>query len=74
VAEAFELVSRLQRTMQVTSYTCPTDCSKPLAVGRDAILAFLDADKGGMDVMELEGRFCKHEQVYVKRTRNASTL
>ena len=74
VAEVFELVCRLQRTMQVTSYPCPTDYSEPLSVGRDAILAFLDADKGGTDVMELEGRLYEHEQVYVKRTRNAPTL
>jgi len=74
VAEAFELVCRLQRTMQVPSYPCPIDHTEPLAVGRDAILAFLDADKGGTDVMELDGRLYEHEQVYVTRTRTATSM
>ena len=74
VAEAFEVVCRLQRTMQVPSYPCPIDYTEPLAVGRDAILAFLDADESRTDVMELDCRLYEHEQVYVTRTRNAATM
>jgi len=47
---------------------------EPLAVGRDAIFAFLDADKGGTDVMELDGHLYEHEQVYVTRTRTATSM
>jgi len=74
VAEAFEIVCRLQRTMQVPSYPCPIDYTEPLAVARDAILAFLHADKSTTDVMEPDGRLYEHEQVYVTRTRNAATM
>jgi len=74
VAEASETVCRLQRTMQVPSYPCPIDYTEPLAVARDAILAFLHADKSRTDVMEPDGRLYEHEQVYVTRTRNAATM
>jgi len=74
VAEAFRLVCRLQRTMRVLSYPCPINFTEPLAVGRDAILSFLDADNGGTNAMELDGRLFEHEQVYKTRTRNAATL
>jgi len=74
VAEALQLVCRLQRKMQVPSYPCPIDHTEPLAVGHDAILTFLDADKGGTNVMELDGRLYEHEQVYVTRTRTATSM
>jgi len=74
VAEAFKLVCRLHRTMRVLSYPCPINFTEPLAVGRDAILSFLDADNGGTNAMELDGRLFEHEQVYTTRTRSAATL
>jgi len=73
-AEAFKLVCRLHRTMRVLSYPCPINFAEPLAVGRDAILSFLDADNGGTNSMELDGRLFEHEQVYTTRTHNAATL
>jgi len=74
VAEAIKPVCRLHRTLRVLSYPCPINFTEPLAVGRDAILSFLDANNGGTNAMEVDGRFFEHEQAYTTRTRNAATL
>jgi len=56
VADAFGLVCRLRRTIQLGVFPCPKAFDKPQAVGHEAIFDFLKADKGRTNVMELDGR------------------
>jgi len=74
VADAFKLVSSLRRTMRLPELPCPKAFDKPLAVGRDDILKFLEEDARRSDVMELDNRLYKHQTVPVKSTRTVDGL
>ena len=74
VADAFKHVCSLRRTMRLPEFLCPKAFDKPLAVGRDDILKFLEEDARRSDVMELDNRLYKHHTVPVKSTRTVVGL
>ena len=66
VADAFELVCKLRRTIRLDEFPCPRAYDKPEAVGRGVILEFLARDGWKMVVTELDNRLYKHKDVPVK--------
>jgi len=74
VADVFELVCKLRRTMRLEQFPCPRAYDKPEAVGRGAILEFLARDGCKTDVMELDNRLYKHKDVPVKSSRGVDGL
>jgi len=74
VADAFGLVCRLRRTIQLGVFPCPKAFDKPQAVGQEAIFDFLKADKGRTNVMELDGRLYKHENLSTTTARGSGGL
>lgn len=69
VAEAFKFVCRWRRTMASDAFAVPCDFERPLAVGKDAIVRFLEEDKKQTDVIELDGRLYKFKDMIVTVTR-----
>jgi len=74
VADVFELVCKLRRTMRLEQFPCPRAYDKPEAVGRGAILEFFARDGCKTDVMELDNRLYKHKDVPVKSSRGVDGL
>ena len=74
VADAFELVFKLRRTMRLEQFPCPWAYDKPDAVGRGAILEFLARDGCKTDMMELGNRLYKHKDVPVRSSRGVDGL
>lgn len=74
VAEAFAIVCRLRRTMAADTFSVPCEFDRPLAVGKKAILAFLEEDARRTDVMELDGRLFKFNDLVMEQSRGRMRL
>lgn len=74
LAEAFEYVCRLRRTMAGAAFSVPCEFDRPLAVGKEAILRFLSEDERGTDVLELDSRLYKFKDVSMDLARGRTRL